>query len=211
VEPLRTVRGRAVPLLHDGIDTDVITPMKRILEGPQALVRYAFEPLRYRPDGSLDPDCALNQEAYRGAKILLAGANFGCGSSRETAVWAIVGLGLRCVVAPSFGDIFFNNCFKNGVLPIAFGRETVEALAAEARPASGPAPEFVVRLEDQTLETPSGRRLDFEVNPLRRQGLLEGLDDLDLTLQRRAAIEAFQERDRGQRPWVWERPSRDSS
>ena len=206
MEPLRVVRGAAAPLLLESIDTDVITPMQRILEGPEALVRYAFEPLRYRPDGSPDPDFPLNQEAYRGAPILLAGSNFACGSSRETAVWALKGLGVRCVIAPSFGDIFFKNCFKNGLLPVRLDRAELEALAAEARPVGGVAPELVVDLEAQRITSPSGRQLPFSVNPLRREGLLAGLDELALTLRREETIAAFQREDRRRRPWTYQLP-----
>ncbi len=117
MEKLVRVKGLAAPLLVHSVDTDVISPMKRLLEGGDAFVRYAFEPLRYLQDGSENPEFPLNQERYRGANILLAGANFGCGSSRETAVWAIAGLGFRCIIASSFGDIFYNNCFQNGMLP----------------------------------------------------------------------------------------------
>ncbi len=126
------MQGRAIPLLVPDIDTDVITPIKRVMQGGDALTRYAFESLRYTPDGALNPDCPLNQEVYRDAPILLAGANFACGSSRETAVWAVRGLGIRCIIAPSFGDIFFDSCFENGLLPITLPQAEVDALADEA-------------------------------------------------------------------------------
>jgi len=198
MEPWKTLSSVAAPLLIESIDTDVISPMKRMLEGGDAIVKYAFEPLRYRADGSLNPDFVLNQAAYRDARILLAGPNFACGSSRETAVWAIAGLGLRCVIAPSFGDIFFKNCFQNGVLPIVLPLREVEALAAEA--STG---ELRVDLERCELVTSSGRNLPFAVHPFRRRALLAGLDDIDATLERGSEISSFQTRDALVRPWVY--------
>ena len=199
-EPFTLLRGIAAPLLVDDIDTDTITPMGRVLEGPRALVEYEFEPLRYLRDGRPNPDFVLNQPAYRNARILLCGQNFACGSSRETAVWAVAGLGIRCVVAPSFGDIFFSNCFKNGLLPIVLPRAEVEALAAEA--AAG---ELTVDLERCEIATPSGRTLEFAVTPFRRRALLAGLDEIDSTLAREPEIAAFQARDRPARPWIYDR------
>jgi 3-isopropylmalate/(R)-2-methylmalate dehydratase small subunit len=205
MEPFTTLHGPAAALLLPNIDTDVITPMRRIVGGGgrAALARYAFEPLRYLEEDVPDSDFVLEQPAYRGAPILLAGPNFACGSSRETAVWALHELGFRCVVAPSFGDIFFKNCFQNGLLPIVLAQETVEALALEARAEGGHAPAFEVDLERTELGTPSGRRIPFEVHPARREALLGGLDDIGLSLRREAEIAAFQARDRRARPWVY--------
>jgi len=199
MERFTSVQGRAIPLLVPDIDTDVITPIKRVMQGGDALTRYAFESLRYREDGSPDPECPLNQEAYREAPILLAGANFACGSSRETAVWAVRGLGIRCIIAPSFGEIFFDSCFENGLLPIALPVAELDALAAEA--AAG---ELCVDLERCEITPPSGRVIPFSVHPLQREALLSGRDSIELTLSREPEIEAFQLRDRELRPWVYE-------
>ena len=199
MEPFTSVQGRAIPLLVPDIDTDVITPIKRVMQGGDALTRYAFESLRYKEDGSPDPECPLNQEAYREAPIMLAGANFACGSSRETAVWAVRGLGIRCVIAPSFGEIFFDSCFENGLLPIALPVAELDALAAEA--GTG---ELRVELERCEITAPSGRVIPFSVHPLQREALLSGRDSIELTLSREPEIEAFQLRDRELRPWVYE-------
>ena len=200
MDRLVRVESLAVPLLVDDIDTDVITPMRRILEGLPAMVEHAFEALRFAADGTPNPACPLNDPRYAGAEILVAGRNFGCGSSRETAVWAIKGLGVRCIIAPSFGDIFRSNCFKNGVLPLTLPAADVAALAAEARLASG---RFVVDLEACRITTPSGRAFSFAVSALRREALLEGLDDLALTQRRDDALRAFERTDRARRPWVY--------
>jgi 3-isopropylmalate/(R)-2-methylmalate dehydratase small subunit len=199
MERFTSVQGRAIPLLVPDIDTDVITPIKRVMQGADALTRYAFESLRYGEDGSPDPECPLNQEAYREAPILLAGANFACGSSRETAVWAVRGLGIRCIIAPSFGEIFFDSCFENGLLPIALPVDEFETLAAEA--AVG---ELRVELERCEITAPNGRVIQFSVHPLQREALLSGRDSIELTLSREPEIEAFQLRDRELRPWVYE-------
>jgi 3-isopropylmalate/(R)-2-methylmalate dehydratase small subunit len=199
MEPFTSVQGRAIPLLLPDIDTDVITPIERVMQGGDALTRYAFESLRYGSDGAPDPACPLNQEAYRAAPILLAGANFACGSSRETAVWAIRGLGIRCVIAPSFGEIFFDSCIENGLLPIALPVDELDALVAEA--GTG---ELRVDLQKCEITAPSGRVTPFAVHPLQREALLSGRDSIELTLSREAEIEAFQLRDRDLRPWVYE-------
>lgn len=204
MEPFTTVRSPATPLMLRDVDTDVIIPMRRLVAaGGGDLARYAFEPLRYGEggaEGPLDPDFLLNRPEYREAEILLAGPNFGCGSSREPAVWALRALGYRCVIAPSFGDIFFKNCFQNSVLPIVLPMQEVEALAAEAR---APGARFVVDLERTTITTPAGRSVPIEVNAARREALLEGLDDIGLTLKRASAIAAFQAADRARRPWIY--------
>ncbi len=198
MDPIDVVRGIAAPLLIESIDTDIITSMPRVLEGGDSLVRYAFEPLRYLEDGSPNPEFPLNQAKYQGAEILIAGANFGCGSSRETAAWAIKGLGLKVVIAPSFGDIFFQNLFKNGLLPIQLDERSVALLAAQADGA-----EFLVDLAAQQITAPGGTVIPFEINAFRKQGLLRGLDDLDLVLTKADAVRGFQESDRKLRPWVY--------
>ena len=201
MKPFTNVSGAAVPLMMANIDTDVIIRVEHLTErSAEGLRRHAFAALRYQSDGVEKPDCPLNQPQFRGAPILLAGANFGCGSSREPAVWALMALGIRCVIAESFGDIFFSNCFQNGVLPIALTATAVEALASEA--AAGDT-RFLVDLAEQVITTPSARAFAFEVDPRRREGLLAGLDDISQTLKLSAAIEAWQARDQQVRPWVW--------
>lgn len=198
MEPFRTLRSRAVPLRIDNVDTDVITPMRRILEGREAIVTFAFEPLRFDASGAPRPGCPLDDPAYAGARILVTGANFGCGSSRETAVWAVAGLGYRCIISPSFGDIFLSNCFKNGLLPVILGEPEVGEIAAAAERGE----EIGVALEDATVSLADGRRFAFEIAPIRKEALLRGLDDLGLTLRRLDRIDAFEARDRQARAWA---------
>jgi len=200
MQPFTQVTGPAVPLMRANIDTDVIIRIERLTALPKdQLGPYALEALRFRADGSEAPDCVLNQPAFRGAPILLAADNFGCGSSREGAVWALMGIGVRCVIAPSFGDIFFSNCLQNGVLPIRLPLPQVEALAAQC--ADGAA--MTVDLQACTLTAPDGRRTAFEIDPLRREALLHGLDDIGLTLKDDALIRRWQQQDRLRRPWAW--------
>ena len=202
IQPFTVVSGVAPYLSRANINTDVIIRIERLTSLPkEELGPYAMEALRYRADGSDDPHFILNRPIFRGAPILLAGDNFGCGSSREGAVWALQGIGVRCVVAPSFGDIFFSNCFQNGVLPIRLAAPEVEALAAEC--AEG-AP-LTVDLERRLLIAPSGAQMEFAIDPLRREALLHGLDDIGLTLRDEGLIRAWQQADRLQRPWAWPR------
>ena len=198
--PFTAVTGSAAPLMRANIDTDVIVRIERLTAFQRdQLGPYAFEALRFRPDGSEDPSCVLNQRAFRNAPVLLAGENFGCGSSREGAVWALMGLGIRCVIAPSFGDIFFNNCFQNGVLPVRWPIAQVEALATQC---SGGAP-VTVDLHARTITAPDGHVSPFDVDPLRREALLHGLDDIGLTLKDDVLILKWQQADRMSRPWAW--------
>ena len=197
------VSSRAVPILRPNVDTDLITPMRRIgVAQAHPLHHYAFEAVRYiggdGDKGALNPEFALNQEAYAGARIMFTGPNFGCGSSRETAPQAIAGLGFRCLIGTSFGDIFFKNCFQQGLLAVVLAQTDFDALLA--RIGQG---EFGADLGSCTITAPDGLCVSFEVNPLRRESLLSGLDDIGLSLQRRDAIAAFQTRDRKDRPWVY--------
>lgn len=194
------VRGPAAPLLLPDLNTDLIAPAHG---GKGSMAANAFAPLRYLPDGRDDPDFVLNQERFRGAPILLAGHNFGCGSSRESAVWSLLQLGIRCVIAESFGDIFYGNCFPNGLLPLTLGPEVLVDLAREA--ATGRP--FEVNLQTSAITTPSHREVAFVVNPTRRVQLLEGLDDLELAIRRRARISSFQIADRTRRPWIYPSPA----
>jgi 3-isopropylmalate/(R)-2-methylmalate dehydratase small subunit len=200
MQPFTRIAGPAAPLLRANIDTDVIIRIERLTGVPrEQLGRYAFEALRYRGDGSEDPDFALSRTNFRNAPILIAGENFGCGSSREGAVWALMAAGLRCVIAESFGDIFYNNCFQNGMLPVVLPAVTVAQLAGEA--ANG-AP-FTVDLVEQMILSPQGEAITFDIDAQRRQALLEGLDDISLTLKRLPEIAAWQSHDRMGRPWIW--------
>lgn len=199
--PFTAVTGAAAPLMRANVDTDVIIRIERLTAAFQRdqLGPYAFEALRLRADGSEDPACVLNQPAFLRAPVLLAAENFGCGSSREGAVWALMGLGIRCVIAPSFGDIFFNNCFQNGVLPVRLPIAQVEVLAAQC--ASGAS--VTVDLQEKAITAPDGRVSSFDIDPLRREALLHGLDDIGLTLKDDALIRAWQQADRARRPWAW--------
>ena len=200
MQPFTVVRGSAAPFLRANVDTDVIVRIERLTSLPKdQLGPYALEAVRFRADGSEDPDCVFNQPAFRGAPFVLAGPNFGCGSSREGAVWALQGLGVRAVIAPSYGDIFYSNCFQNGVLPIRLPLAQVEALPAQ-RAAGAP---IEVDLEKKTLTAPDGTATSFAIDPLRREALLQGLDDIGPTLKDDALIRDWQARDRLARPWAW--------
>lgn len=200
IQPFTIVTGAAVPLLRANVDTDVIIRIERLTELQAGeLGPYALEALRYRADGSEDPDCILNQAMFRRAPILLAGPNFGCGSSREGAVVALMDMGVRCVIAPSFGDIFYNNCFQNGMLPIALAQADVERLAAQC---AGGEP-VRVDLIARTITAPDGRAIAFDIAPMRREALIHGLDDIGLTLKDDALIRQWQAEDRVRRPWAW--------
>ena len=201
--PLTTVSGPAVPLMASNVNTDVIVRIERLtLIARDQLGPYAFEAWRTRPDGTPDPDFVLNQPAWANAPILLAGANFGCGSSREGAVWALNCIGIRAVIAPSFGAIFASNCYQNGTLPVVLPAETVETFAQIAR--AQPQAPFTVDLERRVVVPPNGAPVPFEIDELRRQSLLTGLDDIGRTTQRLDEIAAFQAADRTARPWVYE-------
>jgi 3-isopropylmalate dehydrogenase len=198
------VAGAAAPLMRINIDTEVIIPINRLIGNKRGdLGPYCFEPWRYSGDGVENPDFVLNQPRYRNAKILVAGDNFGCGSSREHAVWSLAAFGFRCVIAPSFGDIFYWNCFQNGVLPIRLPETQVKALAAEIEAAGQPA--VTVDLETQIITAPSGRTIAFTTDPERRAAMLEGLDEIGMTLKLDAGIRAHQDRDRESRPWMYRR------
>jgi 3-isopropylmalate/(R)-2-methylmalate dehydratase small subunit len=203
VQPFTTLTAIAAPLLLPNVDTDVIIRADRIVVTERTdLGAFAFESLRFRSDGSKNPEFVLNRPPYDRAGILLAGENFGCGSSREKAVWALFDIGLRAVIAPSYGDIFYNNCFQNGMLPVTLPAATIDELAAEIAPDPA-ARRITVDLSAQQVTAPSGTIHPFTIDPMRREGLLAGLDDIGLTLRREADITAFQARDRKRRPWVY--------
>jgi 3-isopropylmalate/(R)-2-methylmalate dehydratase small subunit len=214
-EPFAPVRGAAAPLLRPNIDTDTISPGSRPAarataapatgfseRGSATLAADLFAGWRYDESGAEIASFVLNRTEFRHAKILLAGANFGCGSSRESAVWMLKEWGLRCIVAPSFGEIFYGSCFKNGILPVQLDEATVERLAAEAE-AGEPAALFDVDLEHDTIRTPSGESVRIELPKLRRDALLRGLDDIEQTLARDAEIARFEARASEAYPWIY--------
>jgi 3-isopropylmalate/(R)-2-methylmalate dehydratase small subunit len=206
MEKFTTLTGVAAPLLRPNINTDIVIRIERLMYTPKGQLRpHCFEAWRYRPDGSEDPDFVLNKPAYRGAKILLAAENFGCGSSREQAVWSLWDMGFRCVVAPSFGDIFYGNCFQNGMLPIILPSAVIAELAAEIEAAAGRQAnetDITVDLERNLITTPAGRRIPFTTDEAKRQALLEGLDEIAMTQRREPDIASFQSHDRKRRPWI---------
>ncbi len=181
----------AAPLNVANVDTDKIIPARFLKTIKRTgLGKSLFADMRYAADGSEKADFVLNQPKYRHAEILVAGDNFGCGSSREHAPWALLDFGIRCVIAPSFADIFFNNCFKNGILPIVLPEEIVAALMDDA--ALGTNARLTVDLEAQVVVRPNGTRIPFEVDAFRKHCLLNGLDDIGLTLEHTAAIDAYE-------------------
>ena len=201
--PFTTISGPAAPLMAANVNTDVIIRIERLsLMARDELAPYAFEAWRTRPDGAPDPEFVLNQPVWRDAPILLAGPNFGCGSSREGAVWALDCIGVQAIIAPSFGAIFANNCYQNGMLPVVLPAETVESFAEIAR--AQPGAPFTVDLERRVVVPPNGAPVPFEIDELRRQSLLTGLDDIGLTTGRLDEIAAFQAADQNTRPWVYE-------
>ncbi|MBB93215.1 MAG: 3-isopropylmalate dehydratase small subunit [Rhodobacteraceae bacterium] len=201
MDKFTTLTGIAAPLPLINIDTDMIIP-KQFLKTIQrsGLGKNLFDEMRFTDDGSENPDFVLNKPAYRETEILVAGDNFGCGSSREHAPWAIKDFGIRCVIAPSFADIFYNNCFKNGILPIALPQEVVDVLMKDAE--KGANARMTVDLETQTVTTSDGESFSFEVDPFRKHCLLEGLDDIGLSLEKSASIDAFEAQAATSRPWV---------
>ncbi|MFO7757527.1 MAG: 3-isopropylmalate dehydratase small subunit [Roseovarius sp.] len=201
MEKFTRLSGIAAPLPIINVDTDMIIP-KQFLKTIKrsGLGVNLFDEMRYDDDGNEIPDFVLNKPQYRAAEILIAGDNFGCGSSREHAPWAIKDFGIRCIIAPSFADIFHSNCFKNGILPIALPKDQVDVLMREAE--KGANARIEVDLEAQTVTTPEGAVLPFEVDAFKKHCLLEGLDDIGLTLARVEAIDAFEAAAAQARPWV---------
>jgi 3-isopropylmalate/(R)-2-methylmalate dehydratase small subunit len=203
MQPFTKLTGIAAPLPLVNIDTDKIIPAKWLKTIKRTGLGGAlFESMRYNEDGTERADFVLNREPYRHAQILIAGDNFGCGSSREHAPWALLDFGIRCVIAPSFADIFFNNCFKNGILPIVLPKETVELLAREAAEAQDPT--FTVDLESKTILRPRGNApISFDVDPFSQTCLLNGLDDIALTLEKSVKIDGYERDLRLAKPWLF--------
>ncbi|WP_343080580.1 3-isopropylmalate dehydratase small subunit [Ostreiculturibacter nitratireducens] len=201
MEKFTKLTGIAAPMPLVNIDTDMIIP-KQFLKTIKrsGLGKNLFDEMRYDRDGNELPDFVLNQPAYRDAEILVAGDNFGCGSSREHAPWALLDFGIRCVISTSFADIFFNNCFKNGILPIVLPEEAVAVLMEDARKGSNA--RMTVDLEAQTVTSSDGQSFSFDVDPFKKHCLLNGLDDIGLTMEKSAAIDAFESKAQQERPWA---------
>lgn len=201
MDKFTTLTGVAAPLPIMNVDTDKIIP-KQYLKTIErkGLGTGLFDEMRRTPDGKDIADFVLNKPAYRQAKILVTGENFGCGSSREHAPWALLDFGIRAVIAPSFADIFYNNCFKNGILPIALPAVQVDLLMQDAE--NGANAVLTIDLEAQTISRPNGESVRFEIDPFRRHCLLNGLDDIGLTLQKKDSIAAYEARSRAAQPWA---------
>jgi len=201
MEKFTTITGVAAPMPLINIDTDMIIPkvfLKTIKRS--GLGVSLFADMRYDEAGNENPDFVLNKPAYRNAEILVTGDNFGCGSSREHAPWALRDFGIRCVIAPGFADIFFNNCFQNAILPIVLPQEQVDILMQDAE--KGGNARMTVDLEAQEITTSDGQVFPFEVDAFKKHNLLNGLDDIGLTMEKVNAIDAYESRIAAERPWV---------
>jgi len=200
MNPFTTVSGPAAPLMRQNVDIDIMIRIEYLMDlDDAALGAHCFEVWRYRDDGSENPDFVFNQAPWRNAPILLAGSNFGCGSSREGAVTAIAAMGIRVVIAPSFGVTFYNNCIQNRLLPIQLESDVVDNFANIAR--ATPEAPFEVNLHTKLVTPPDADAVAFDMDEMRRQGLLQGLDDLGLTLKRVVEIDDYQQQDATRRPW----------
>ena len=195
------LEGIAAPMDIINIDTDMIIP-KQFLKTIKrsGLGKSLFFEMRFTNDGDEKADFVLNKPAYRKSQILVAGDNFGCGSSREHAPWALLDYGIRCVISTSFADIFYNNCFKNGILPIKVSPDERDALLADASDTENP--ELKIDLESQTISRPNGAAISFEIDPFRKECLLNGLDDIGLTLEKTEAISSYEEGRKSSMPWL---------
>ena len=200
MQPFTVLTGVAAPLKIVNVDTDMIIPKQYLKTIKRTgLGTGLFAEMRYREDGSENPDFVLNRPAYRKAQILVAGDNFGCGSSREHAPWALLDFGVRCVISTSFADIFYNNCFKNGILPIKVSPEDLEKLFDDAE--RGANATLTIDLENQEIRGPDGGTVRFDIDPFRKHCLLNGLDDIGLTMEKAPAIEAY-EKKIAERAWA---------
>ena len=200
MQPFTTLTSTPAPLKVINVDTDMIIPKQYLKTIKRTGLGVAlFSEMRYREDGSENPDFVLNQPAYRKSEILVAGDNFGCGSSREHAPWALLDFGIRCVISTSFADIFYNNCFKNGILPIVVKPEDLEKLFDDADRGSNAT--LTVDLQNQTIKGPDGGEIRFEIDPFRKHCLMNGLDDIGLTMEKAPKIEAFEAK-LAQREWA---------
>ncbi len=201
MKPFTVLDSVAAWLPESDVNTDILIRIDRVIAHDRAaLGPFCFEAWRFLPDGSENPDFILNAPSFRDAAILICGPNFGCGSSREAAVWALQGLGIRCLIAPSFGAIFLENCYQNGVLPVVLPPDAIAALAALAQQGL----RLVVDLTQQTITAPRMDAVPFVIDPARRAALLEGLDQIDMTFRREAEIAAYQAQSRTLRPWIFD-------
>jgi 3-isopropylmalate/(R)-2-methylmalate dehydratase small subunit len=201
MEKFTVLEGVAAPLRVINVDTDAIIPKQYLKTIKRTGLSVGlFSEKRYRDDGSENPDFVLNKPAYRSAKILVAGDNFGCGSSREHAPWALKDFGITCVISTSFGDIFYNNCFKNGVLPIQVSVDDLEKLFDDAE--RGANARISIDLEKQEIRGPDGGVIKFDIDPHRKHCMLNGLDDIGLTLVKQSQIAGFEEKAKAARPWA---------
>jgi 3-isopropylmalate/(R)-2-methylmalate dehydratase small subunit len=213
MEKFTTLRAVAAPLLRANVDTDAIIPSREMKAvSKTGLADGLFAGWRYRTIGGRDPnpDFVLNKPAYAGTRILLGGENFGCGSSREHAVWALFEYGIRAVIAPSFSPIFYGNCIRNGIVPVRLPAAQIAVIAAQVEP-DPPTRQVTVDLERCRVVAPDGSEHAFEIEPEAREMLLEGFDAIDLTLKSRAAIDEFLARDRRSRPWIYDLPRAQAS
>ena len=201
MEKFTSLEGVAAPLKMINVDTDMIIPARFLKTIKRTgLGKNLFQTLRYKNDGTENPDFVLNKPAYRKSKILVVDDNFGCGSSREHAPWALLDFGIRCVISTSFGDIFYNNCFKNGVLPIRVSPEDLEKLFDDAE--RGANATLTVDLEKQEIRGPDGGVVKFEIDAHRKHCLLNGLDDIGQTMVKKSKIDSFESKTKATRPWV---------
>jgi len=201
MEKFTTLEGVAAPLKIINVDTDMIIPKQYLKTIKRTgLGKGLFSEKRYNDDGSENPDFVLNKPAYRKAKILVAGDNFGCGSSREHAPWALADFGIRCVISTSFGDIFYNNSFKNGILPIRVSQEDLDKLFDDADRGSNAT--LTVDLEKQEITGPDGGTVKFDIDPFRKKCLIEGLDDIGLTMEKAPKIAGYETKAKADRPWL---------
>ena len=201
MEKFTVLEGVAAPLKMINVDTDMIIPKQYLKTIKRTgLAKGLFSEQRYKDDGSENPDFVLNKPAYRKAKIIVAGDNFGCGSSREHAPWALADFGVRCVISTSFGDIFYNNCFKNGLLPIRVSPEDLDKLFDDAD--RGANSTLTIDLEKQEIRGPDGGVVKFDVDPFRKHCLLNGLDDIGLTQQKQGKIKSYEDKAQAARPWA---------
>ncbi len=200
MQPFTTLTSTPAPMKVVNVDTDMIIPKQYLKTIKRTGLGSAlFSEMRYKDDGSENPDFVLNQPAYRKAEILVAGDNFGCGSSREHAPWALLDFGIRCVISTSFADIFYNNCFKNGILPIKVTPEQLDMLFDDAERGSNAT--LTIDLASQTIKGPDGGEIKFEIDPFRKHCLLNGLDDIGLTMEKGTKIDAYEEKLK-QRAWA---------
>ncbi|HTY67514.1 MAG TPA: 3-isopropylmalate dehydratase small subunit [Alphaproteobacteria bacterium] len=202
MQKFTTLTGVAAPMPMPNIDTDKIIPAEHLKTIKRTgLGKVLFERMRYTDDGKERPDFVLNKPAYRDAKIIIAGDNFGCGSSREHAPWALLDFGITCVISTSFADIFYNNSFKNGILPIKLPKEDVDKLLDDA--SRGANAVITIDLEKQEIRGPDGGCIKFDIDPFRKHCLLNGLDDVGLTMQKKPKIDGFEAQQKSAQPWLY--------